>query len=188
MKLIVALGNPGKEYENTRHNLGFIMLDKYLENKNVDPYKNKFNGLYTQSTENGEKIIYLKPQSYMNLSGGVVRKYMDFFKIKVEDIFVICDDLDLNVGNYKLKTTGSSGGHNGLKDIESQIGTIEYKRLRLGIANNKELDTKDYVLGKFSKQETEINNEMSKIVDKILDDFLVLDFAKLMNQYNHKNR
>ena len=122
MKLVVALGNPGKEYDMTRHNMGFMFLDYYFDKKNINVnWSNKFNGLYCDLVINSEKVIFVKPQSYMNLSGGVVRKFVDFYKIKTEDILVISDDLDLSLGNFKLKMNGSSGGHNGLKDIEKNI-------------------------------------------------------------------
>ncbi len=183
MKLIVGLGNPGKEYINTRHNIGFYMLDSYLGDCD---WKDKFNGLYTEKNISGEKILFLKPTSYMNLSGGVVRKYLDYFKISVQDLLIIHDDLDLAVGVYRLRATGSSGGHNGLKNIEECIGTKNYKRLKIGISNDKSLDTKDYVLGKLSSDEQDIIKKLSVIVSKIIDDFLVMDFDTLMNKYNHK--
>ena len=189
MKLIVGLGNPGKEYENTRHNIGFIMLDKYINYKNIDDnWKSKNNGLYIQSTISSEKIIFLKPQSYMNLSGEVVRNFVNFFKIDLSDILVISDDLDLNVGNFKLKDKGSSGGHNGLKDIEKKFGSQNYKRLKIGISNDKNRDTKDYVLGKFSKEDINTYNELFNDIKKVIDDYLNMDFSSLMNKYNRKNR
>lgn len=190
MRLIVGLGNPGKEYENTRHNIGFFILDNYINYNNVNnsEWKSKFNGLYIQTNFNGEKIIFLKPQSYMNLSGSVVRKFVDFFKIELDNILVISDDLDLNIGNFKLKDKGSSGGHNGLKDIESCLGSQNYKRLKIGISNNKDIDTKDYVLGKFSKKDIEEYNELFILLKDVLDDYLKLDFSTLMNKYNRKNR
>lgn len=186
MKLVVGLGNPGKEYEKTRHNIGFYMLDKYLGNNDV--WKDKFNGLYKEKVINGEKVIFLKPQSYMNLSGGVVRKYVDFFKIPIDNILIISDDLDLPVGTYRLKPSGSSGGHNGLKDIEQKLGTKNYKRLKIGISNNKLIDTKDYVLGKFSKEELDTYQSLSSIVVNIINDYFTLEFSALMNKYNHKNK
>lgn len=188
MKLIVGLGNPGKEYDNTRHNIGFFMLDKYLLEKGELSYKLKFNGLYMESVVNGEKVIFLKPQSYMNLSGSVVRRFVDFYKIDIDDILIISDDLDLNVGNFKLKEKGSSGGHNGLKDIELHLGTQSYKRLKIGIANNKMIDTKDYVLGKFSSNEIKTYNDLSKIINSILDEYFVVSFSSLISKYNRKNR
>ena len=190
MKLIVGLGNPGKEYENTRPNIGFMMLDRYVSKKGIidSNWKSKFNGLYLDTKIGDDKVLFLKPQSYMNLSGGVVKKYVDFFKIDIDDILIISDDLDLKVGNFKLREKGSSGGHNGLKDIEKNLSTQEYKRLKIGISNDKKLDTKDYVLGKFSKSELEIYDDMFLVVYSILDDYFHLDFSKLMNKYNRKNR
>ena len=189
MKLIVGLGNPGKEYVHTRHNMGFEFIDYYLDNKGIGGnWSNKFNGLYLQTSLFGEKVIFLKPQSYMNLSGGVVRKYVDYFNIDISDILIISDDLDLMVGNFKLRDKGSSGGHNGLKDIEANLGTNVYKRLKIGISKNKEYDTKDYVLGKLSKEELENIHECYSNLVKVLDDYFSIQFSDLMSKYNRKNR
>lgn len=184
MKLIVGLGNIGKEYDNTRHNVGFKALDQLLDKYNITLDKNKFDGYYTKTTINSEQVILLKPAKYMNLSGEVVRKYVDFFKIEIEDILIISDDLDQEVGKYKLKQKGSSGGHNGLKDIERHLGTDKYKRLKIGISNNKLIDTKDYVLGKITKEDNEILDKIYKIVPNIIEDFITLDFDSLMSKYN----
>ncbi|MEI3507990.1 MAG: aminoacyl-tRNA hydrolase [Bacilli bacterium] len=138
MKLIVGLGNPGKEYENTRHNAGFRFIDSYAKAKNLSFNKEKFNGLYTDFLQNDEKIILLKPQKYMNLSGEVIKTYLDFFKIKVNNMLIIVDDLDTEVGKIKLRYKGSSGGHNGLKNIENHLKTQDYKRLKIGISNDKD--------------------------------------------------
>ena len=186
MKLIVGLGNPGREYEKTRHNIGFMTIDKYADKLGVSITKDKFNGLYGETTISGEKVILLKPQAYINLSGEVIRKYVDFFKINVEDILIIHDDLDLAVGTYKIKQKGSSGGHNGLKNIELHLGTQEYKRIKVGISNNKMMDTKDYVLGKLSKEDSDKIEEVKDIVMDILDDYFKMDFDSLMAKYNHK--
>ena len=131
MKLIVGLGNPGHEYENTRHNVGFKTIDKYASILGVSITKSKFNGLYVETMTQNEKIILLKPQSYINLSGEVIRKFVDFYKISVDDILIIHDDLDLAIGTFKLKKKGSSGGHNGLKNIELHLGTQMYKRIKI---------------------------------------------------------
>lgn len=189
MKLIVGLGNPGNEYNNTRHNVGFEFVDFYLRSKGENPnWSNKFNGLYYQTTCNGEKVIFLKPQSYMNLSGDVVQKFINFYKIDVADLLVVSDDLDLVLGNYKLKSKGSSGGHNGLKDIANKIGTEEYKRLKIGISNDKKLDTKDYVLGKLSSNEQEILRKEFNSLVEVMDAYFKLEFSDLMSRYNKKNR
>lgn len=186
MKLIVGLGNPGKEYEKTRHNMGFMFIDDYAKKKNVEISKKKFQGLYVEFMNNGEKTILLKPQSYINLSGEVVKSFVDFYKINIEDILIINDDLDLPIGKYKLRPTGSSGGHNGLKNIEAYLHTQDYKRLKIGISNNKEMDTKDYVLGDISKENQKIIDELKDTVNNIIDDFYKLDFEALMAKYNHK--
>lgn len=184
MKLVVGLGNPGIEYNNTRHNIGFMCIDSIANYFNVKLDSKKFNGEYVQFNINGEKVILLKPLKYMNLSGEVIRDFVNFYKIDIKDILVICDDLDTDVGNYRLRYKGSSGGHNGLKNIEQNLSNNEYKRIKIGISNNKKFDTKDYVLGKFSKEELDI---ILPIVDKIptiIDDYLKMSFDNLMNKYN----
>jgi len=186
MKLIVGLGNPGREYENTRHNIGFQTIDKYASKLGVSISKSKFNGLYGETMVSGDKVILLKPQSYINLSGEVIRKFVDFYKINIDDILIIHDDLDLEVGTYKIKQKGSSGGHNGLKNIELHLGTQEYKRIKIGISNNKNIDTKDYVLGKLSNEEEKQLNEVKNDVLDILDDYLKVSFSDLMAKYNHR--
>lgn len=184
MKLIVGLGNPGKEYENTRHNIGFNVIDRYLDKYNIDNMKEKFGGLYIQTIINGNKVILLKPQKYINLSGEVIKKYIDFFKIDISDILIVHDDLDQELGHIKLKQNSSSGGHNGIKDIEKNLGTKEYKRLKIGISNNKSIDTKDYVLGKFTKDDKIVIDKSISECINIIDDFYTLTFNELMNKYN----
>lgn len=186
MKLVVGLGNPGKEYANTRHNVGFMFIDKLLEHYNCENTKSKLGGLYSEIVIKGEKIILLKPQEYINLSGEVIRKYIDYFKINIDDIFVINDDLDLEVGRIKIKSSGSSGGHNGLKNIELHLGTKDYKRLKIGISNNKMIDTKDYVLSKINKEDMDIINNIINSSYKILEDYLTMSFSDLMTKYNKK--
>ncbi|MDD3453257.1 MAG: aminoacyl-tRNA hydrolase [Bacilli bacterium] len=184
MKLIVGLGNPGKEYENTRHNMGFMAIDYYAKNKKIVLNKEKFGGVYTEFIYNNEKIILLKPQSYINLSGDVIKKFVDYYKIQISDILIISDDLDLNVGTLKLKYKGGSGGHNGLKNIENQLKTKEYKRVKIGISNDKKTDTKDYVLSQINSIDKEVIDKIIKTISDIIDDFLVISFDNLMNKYN----
>lgn len=189
MKLIVGLGNPGSEYTNTRHNIGFNFIDYYLKYKNIeDNWSKKFDGLYVQTNVFGQKVLFLKPQTYMNLSGNSVRKIVDYFNINIDDILIVSDDLDLSTGNFKLRPNGSSGGHNGLKSIESSLGTNEYKRLKIGISNNKNLDTKDYVLGNVSKEDKKILENLYNDLCSVLDDYFNIPFPDLMNKYNRKNR
>ena len=189
MKLIVGLGNPGKDYASTRHNVGFSFLDYYLDTKNIhEKWSKKFDGEYIQTTIEKEKVIFLKPLTYMNLSGNSVIQLVQYFHVELDDILIISDDLDLNIGNFKLKDSGSSGGHNGLKSIENQLGSNQYKRLKIGISKNNDMDTKDYVLGSFSKEDKETLNELFKQLVLVLDDYFVLPFGDLMSKYNRKNR
>ena len=186
MKLVVGLGNKGREYENTRHNMGFMLVDRYLQYKNItDKFKEKFNAMYIETTINNEKVIFIKPMTYMNNSGIAVRAFIDFYKLNSEDILVISDDLDLDLGKFRLRRNGSSGGHNGLKSIISHLGTDGFKRLRIGISNDKD-DVINYVLSKFSKKElNEIDTMFDNLVN-VLDDYFVMDFTSLMSKYNRK--
>ena len=186
MKLVVGLGNKGREYENTRHNMGFMLIDRYLQYKNItDKFKEKFNAIYIETTINNEKVIFIKPMTYMNNSGIAVRAFVDFYKLNSEDILVISDDLDLDLGKFRLRRNGSSGGHNGLKSIISHLGTDNFKRLRIGISNDKD-DVINYVLSKFSKKElNEIDTMFDTLVD-VLDDYFLMDFTSLMSKYNRK--
>lgn len=185
MYLIVGLGNPGEEYNNTRHNVGFMIVDNYAKKKNLAFNKNKFNGLYTEFVFNGNKIILLKPLSYMNLSGEVIKKYVDYFKIDIDNILIVNDDMDIELGKYKLKSSGSSAGHNGLRNIELNLGTDKYKRLKIGISKNN-IEMKNYVLGKFNNEELKKLNGVIDLSEQIIDDYLKISFDNLMNKYNHK--
>ena len=183
MKLIVGLGNPGKEYENTRHNIGFMVLDDYLGNVK---WSNKFNALYYESFISTEKVIFVKPLTYMNNSGNAVGEFVRYYNIDMKDILIIQDDLDEEIGLYKLKVNSSSGGHNGIKSIISSLGTQSFPRLKVGIGSVKKDEVIDYVLGKFSKKEMEIlNNELSTF-RKIIESFVNVGIDKTMNVYNTK--
>lgn len=184
MKLIVGLGNPGREYENTRHNMGFMAIDHIAKKYGVAIQKEKFGGLYADFNYCGEKIILLKPQRYINLSGEVIKKYVDFYHVEIEDILIISDDLDLEFGRIRLRYQGGSGGHNGLKNIELHLHTKKYKRIKIGISNNKEIDTKDYVLGHLSKDKLNVLETTFKQVEDIIEDYFHMSFDNVMNKYN----
>ena len=186
MYLIIGLGNPGNEYQNTRHNVGFHFIDVFASKEQSSFNHSKMNGLYAETMIQKEKVILLKPQSYMNLSGTVVKNYVQFYKIPIENILVIQDDLDMPTGKIKLKQGSSSGGHNGIKNIIEQLGTKNFKRLKIGISNNKNIDTADYVLGKFNKEEQSILNDLNEKVSNILEEFITIPFEQLMNRYNQK--
>lgn len=183
MKLIVGLGNPGKEYIKTRHNVGFMAIDKFVDNKSLNP-KDKFGGIYYETNISGEKIILLKPQKYINLSGEVIIQFINFFKINIDDVLIIHDDLDMPVGKTKLRLSGGSGGHNGLKNIELYFKTKNYKRIKVGISNDKNIDTKNYVLGKFSNDDSKLIEESLNKIVNVINDFPNMTFENLMNKYN----
>ena len=183
-KLIVGLGNPGKEYEKTRHNIGFMILDDFAKHINKNFYKEKFGGLYTEYIQNNEKIILLKPQKYMNLSGEVVSSFVKYFDIKLEDILIISDDLNMPIGKIRLRRKGSSGGHNGLKNIELHLHSDEYKRLRIGISNNQNIDMKDFVLGKFSKDDISSIEGLYNLTRALLNEIFTVSIDILMSKYN----
>ncbi len=184
MKLIVGLGNPGREYEGTRHNCGFMVIDKLAEKLNVSVDQNKFKGLYVKFKYHGEDVILLKPQTYMNLSGESVSTLMQFFKIEIEDLLVIYDDLDMPVGKLRLRKTGSAGGHNGIKNIIVHLNSQDFKRIRVGIDRHKYMKVVDYVLSRFTKEETDaINQGIENAVNAIID-YLDHGFDYIMNRYN----
>jgi len=184
MKLIVGLGNPTKEYEKTRHNVGFMVMDHLAESLNVCINTSKFKGEYTKLKYHGEDVILLKPMTYMNNSGESVRQVMDFFKIKVEDLLVIYDDLDMPVGKLRLRETGSAGGHNGVKSIIAHVGTQKFKRIRVGIDKNRLIPVVDYVLGKFMRDERPLIEEGIENATKAIELYLDKDFTAAMNAFN----
>ena len=183
MKLIVGLGNPGKEYNNTRHNIGFMLLN-YFPGNNL--WSEKFEANYREEVINGEKVMFIMPLTFMNLSGIAVRKYVDYYKIDIDDVLIIQDDLDLPVGSYRIKYDSSSGGHNGIKSIIDALGTSKVPRLKIGISNDKNKDTKDYVLGKFSKEEIDIISKNKDLYKDIIINFIDKGIDDTIARYNKK--
>ncbi len=183
MKLIVGLGNPDQEYDGTRHNVGFRIVDNYLGAVN---WQNKMQALFYKTTINNEIVYFVKPLTYMNLSGDAVAAYVNYFKINLDDILIIQDDLDEALGTFKLKKKSSSGGHNGIKSIIQRLGTDDFARLKVGIGNNQTGDTIDFVLGKFSAQEAEILAKLQPTFNDIITSFIEKGIAKTMNVYNTK--
>ncbi|MDD5197652.1 MAG: aminoacyl-tRNA hydrolase [Candidatus Gracilibacteria bacterium] len=154
MKLIVGLGNPGKEYANTRHNVGFLFVEYLRDKWGFEDWKDsKFKGIISEGAIKGEKVILLKPMTYMNLSGESVISLVNFYKIPRENILVLSDDIDMDFGKIRLREKGSSGGQNGLKSIAALLGTEEFARLKIGIGRDDRYDVADWVLSKFSSEE-----------------------------------
>ena len=157
MYLIAGLGNPTREYEKTRHNVGLDSIDVLADRINTDVAERKFKGLYGKGMLGGEKVILLKPQTFMNLSGESVRAAADFYKIPPDHIIVICDDISLDVGHLRIRTKGSAGGHNGIKNIIAHLGTQEFPRIKIGVGGKPpRMDLADYVLSRFPAEERKI--------------------------------
>lgn len=183
MKLIVGLGNPGKEYEHSRHNMGYDVIDLFASSLGCDIDREGFKGLYTKTLYLDETIILLKPTTYMNLSGDSVRMIKEYFKIDVDDLFVIYDDMDIMPGHIKLKIKGSSAGHNGIKSIIENIKTEEFKRIRIG--TGKPLyNVVDYVLGKPKGEELLLVQEAQKNAVDAIKVAIKESFNKAMTIYN----
>lgn len=184
MHLIVGLGNPGEKYESTRHNVGFMVIDNFLKENLINNEKELFNAKYSEYNYKGKKVILIKPMSFMNLSGEVVKKYCDYYKIDVKNVLIINDDLDLEVGSYKLKSNGGSGGHNGLLNIEKNLKTKEYARLKIGISRSKTIPVDKYVLGKLPTSDKDKIFANYDTFDKIIKEFIDSDILSAMNKYN----
>ena len=184
--LIVGIGNIGDKYKNTRHNIGFLVIDKISEILK-SPLSLVKLGYRAECSYKGKKIILLKPSNYVNNSGKSLFYWKNKEKIPNENILVICDDLNLYFGNIKLKANGSSGGHNGLKDIESCLKSSNYNRLRVGILNSKKFNKTDYVLGEWTdKENNDLNNIISISLETVLS-FIHNGIDQTMNTHNNKN-
>ena len=185
MKLIVGLGNPGKQYEHTRHNMGFDTLDKLSILLSADFTRENFKGLYAlvKNPALPEPVILLKPQTYMNLSGESVRAVVDYFKVPIEDILVVYDDMDLPEGKIRLRPAGSAGSHNGMKNIVLHLGTEGFKRLRIGIGEPEHSGI-DYVLTKPSGESKEKIEQSIENAVKAIKDYLLKGWDYAMNHHN----
>lgn len=186
MILIVGLGNPGKEYEGTRHNMGFMAVDKFLDSLGYSIEREGFKGEYViiKNSAFDDNVMVLKPLTYMNLSGQSLREAVNFYKIDTSDIIVVYDDMSIPEGSIKLKADGSSGGHNGIKSIIENLGTEKFKRIKVGIGEPPFKNPIDYVLG---KPQGESKEKIEKALDnasKALTDILKRDFAFAQNRYN----
>lgn len=188
MYIIVGLGNPGKEYENTRHNVGFMLIDKLASKYGIAVSSKEHKALTGKGVIDGQKVVLCKPQTYMNLSGESVRSIADYYKVDPEsEIIVISDDIDLPPGYIRVRPKGSAGGHNGLKNIILHLGTDRFRRIRMGVgAKNEHMDLKDHVLGHFSKDDlVELEQSFSQ-AEEAIKLLLFDDVDKAMNLYNKK--
>ena len=185
MKIIVGLGNPGKEYEKTRHNIGFMAVEKLAEIMNININKNKFNGLVGEGMYNGEKIMLIKPQTFMNLSGNCVQEVANFYKIDPEDIVVIYDDIDIEFGKIRVRPNGSPGTHNGMRNITEMLQTQNFPRIRVGSGRPKEgQQLYDFVLSQFDEDEAKIMQNSIKNAADAAVEIIKNGLLKAMNQFN----
>jgi peptidyl-tRNA hydrolase, PTH1 family len=185
MKLIVGLGNPGRQYEQTRHNIGFQVIDELSDQFGIPLNQSKLKGYYGIGSYKGEKIVLLKPLTYMNLSGESIRAVMDYYQIDMDHLLVIYDDLDLPVGKIRLRQKGSAGGHNGIKSTITHLGTQQFNRIRIGIDRPVSgMNIPDYVLGKFQKEEQIEVMEAVKKGAQACEAWLNKPFLQVMNEFN----
>lgn len=187
MYIIVGLGNPGKEYENTRHNLGFITCDQLSERHGIKVTKSKFKSLVGEGIISGEKVLIVKPQTYMNNSGQAVREVMDFYKEEADHLLVIYDDIDIPLGSIRIRKAGSAGTHNGMKSILYHLQTDQFPRIRIGIGAQRDerIDLVDYVIGGFTKKEVKPLEEACLKACDAIECFLKDNIDITMNRFNH---
>ncbi len=187
MLIIAGLGNPGREYENTRHNAGFMVLDALADKLGADISERKHKALCGKAVIGGQKVILLKPQTYMNSSGESIRAAADYYKVAPEDILVIYDDISLAPGQLRIRAKGSAGGHNGIKSIIAHLGTQEFPRVKVGIGEKPpRMDLADYVLGHFSEGEKRIMADAVKEAADAVCEIVNVGIEQAMNDHNRK--
>ena len=189
MYLIAGLGTPTREYEKTRHNVGFEAIDILADKAGTTVTEKKHKALYGKGYIGGQKVILAKPQTYMNLSGESIREIADFYKIEPENIIILCDDINLSEGQLRIRLKGSAGGHNGLKNIISHLGTQEFPRIRIGVGEKpRGMDLADYVLGRFPKEQQAVMEEAYRDAADAACMMIEEGADAAMNHYNRKHK
>lgn len=185
MKIIIGLGNPGRQYEDTRHNAGFMVVDKFADKHGVDISKARFNALLGEVFVNGEKVILVKPMTYMNNSGQAVGEVLNFYKPDLEDIIVVVDDIEIELGMLRIRAKNGKGTHNGLKSIFAHLKTDDYAKMKLGVGKFKrDMDLADFVLARPSKEDDEIIDDLIDRAVEALDEFTASPIDIVMNKFN----
>lgn len=187
MKWVVGLGNPGQEYASTRHNVGFMAIDRLCAKYGVSLQKKQAKGIVGEGMIRGQRVLFLKPQTYMNLSGESVRALMDFYKLKIEDLIVVYDDLDTEIGKIRMRYQGSAGGHNGIKSIIQHLGTEKFNRIRIGISrpiSGPGNNIAHYVLSPFAKSEAEALDKALELTCDGLEMACEQSFERTMAKFN----
>lgn len=189
MYLIAGLGNPTREYDKTRHNAGFSVIDVLADKYGIDVSDRKHKALCGKGVIEGEKVLLLKPQTFMNLSGESIREAVDYYKIDPEDLIVIYDDISLDPGQLRIRLKGSAGGHNGIKNIIAHLGTQEFPRIKVGVgAKPPKMDLADYVLGRFSAEEQKVMDEAFIEAAEAAVMMMRDGAERAMNHYNAKKK
>lgn len=186
MKLVIGLGNPGSKYQKTRHNIGFMVIDDFLtKHQGSMKYDSKFNAETTQMMMNGDKVFFMKPSTYMNLSGEAILKFVKYYNVEINDILVFVDDINLPTGKLRLRETGGHGGHNGLRNMIGLLKTEDFKRVRIGIDNNPSMPLDSYVLGQFREDELAMLGRSIDLSTKIIEDYITnMPYKDIMTKYN----
>lgn len=185
MYIIAGLGNPGKEYAATRHNAGFLVLDELADKFNISLDTEKFKGILGKGVINGEKVILVKPLTYMNNSGECIRAVMDYYKADIDDFIVVFDDISLDVGKLRVRPKGSAGGHNGIKSIIAHLGTDGFKRVKFGVGNKPSgWDLADWVLAKFPTEQFDTLRETNKRACEAIECIMAEGVESAMNKFN----
>lgn len=184
MYLVVGLGNPGKEYEHTRHNVGFDIIDLMSRKYNIELNRKKFKGIYGDGTICSERVMFLKPMTYMNLSGESIREVLNFYKIPNENIIIIYDDISLQVGKIRIREKGSAGGHNGIKSIIANLNSEVFTRIKVGVGEPEYSNLVSHVLGKFSDEERNKLDKVFEEIHKIIEVIITKGASEAMNKFN----
>jgi PTH1 family peptidyl-tRNA hydrolase len=184
LKVVVGLGNPGPRYASTRHNVGFEVIDGLAASPSAGRFRSQFQAQVCEVFEGEQKVLLVKPETFMNLSGRSVRQLVDFYQVALTDLLVVCDDINLPLGKLRARAQGTHGGHNGLRDIQSHLGTTEYARLRIGVDSPKQADTADYVLARFRPAERPVIEEALSLAVQAASVWLLQGIDECMNRFN----
>jgi PTH1 family peptidyl-tRNA hydrolase len=183
LKIVVGLGNPGRRYQGTRHNVGYDVIDVLAESVSAGQFQGRFQAQVAELREGSCKVLLVKPETFMNLSGQSVRQFMDFYQVQPADLLVVCDDINLPLGKLRVRARGTHGGHNGLRDIQNHLGTTEYPRLRIGVDAPDE-DAVEHVLGRFRPSEKAVMADAVSLAAQAVGLWIREGVEACMNQYN----
>jgi PTH1 family peptidyl-tRNA hydrolase len=186
VRIVVGLGNPGKRYDGTRHNVGYAVADSLASGPRAGSFQSRFSAQVCELVEDSGKILLVKPETFMNLSGRCVRQIVDFYQLPLSDLLVVCDDINLPLGKLRVRARGTHGGHNGLRDIQAHLGTTEYSRLRIGVDAPRD-DAVDHVLGRFRPAERAVIDDAVALAAQAVLVWAARGVEACMNQYNGRD-